>query len=433
MKLTINFKHSRKNKNPKKDEKINIECVLRYGNPTHFLLPYRVTTTQWDSKKQSVKNHPNANEINQKLLDFKSLTRDYENESFADNKNIKLDDLKGYILNGRGAKEDFIAFCENYIQQEKEMTAQAMRSEGKRSKFTAERTVKNWAKFVNILKQYRSTLSYSELDKPFVSDFHRHLKTSHDRRFKTEKVLLSDNYIATIMKLFRKFVELADEKLIHRNLFKQVETKRVVGKKHPISYDDVLKIHAFDCSNMKAENGKLISALKAERYQYKKDLFVFQCLTGLSYADLFRVTKESLYENEGVTWISSERAKNKHKTDKHFHVPISKFFDGIAHDIWIKNARFKMKSAPVFPLINYTPYNIAIRRVAAAADVTNNENLRNKDGRDTFVQLLREKLMLEEKVISDIVGHTNTAQTGEYGLKHFENLGRVIDMQMKTG
>ena len=55
---------------------------------------------------------------------------------------------------------------------------------------------------------------------------------------------------------------------------------------------------------------------KTDRLRVVRDIFVFQCYTGLSYIDAVQLKWEDIKEaNEGSMWIMSSRQKSNSSTD----------------------------------------------------------------------------------------------------------------------
>ncbi len=54
----------------------------------------------------------------------------------------------------------------------------------------------------------------------------------------------------------------------------------------------------------------------SERLSVVKDIFVFQCYTGLAYIDAFQLKWQDIKEaDDGTMWIMSSRQKSKSGTD----------------------------------------------------------------------------------------------------------------------
>jgi len=417
-KITISFKWNRRDRAVPKSKNLPIECILRHeGKEKIFQLKaYQIKKSQWHEDKQSVKKHDDAIAINEKLLSFVALTKQYQSECFNSSLTVDLNTLKSYILNGRGAKDDFIIFIEEEIRKEETRAQNAKKSGLKRKGVKSDSTIEKYKSMLLWLKEYKETITYSEINIPLLEGFIDFLSTSHNKNYKTKKVLLSANSISAILRSLKTFINLADraEKLTKRNPCKFVSVGGEVGRKNPLTYEQVMKIYDFDCAKIKNAKGNFISAKKVEQYTKKKECFVFQCLTGLSSVDFFRMTRSNLEEKNGTTWLVSTRQKVEWKSNKPFRVPISDIFDGLPYAIWKKHGRLKLgDNTPIFDKLDGKRYNEAIRLICQYCGIF--EHVRIKDARDTFAKLSRMLENVNERMVSKMMGHSTLKQTDEYG------------------
>lgn len=146
------------------------------------------------------------------------------------------------------------------------------------------------------------------------------------------------------------------------------------------------------------EEVKLIKEY-APNYGYlerAKDLFLFQCYTGLAYADLMAFTKDSIQLLDGYKTIRSNRVK----TDENF---ISLFLpeaESIAD-------KYKYE----LPRLTNQKYNEYLKEVASGAGI--NKVMTSHTARHTFATYLLNKNIPIETV-SRALGHTNIKQTQHY-------------------
>lgn len=127
-----------------------------------------------------------------------------------------------------------------------------------------------------------------------------------------------------------------------------------------------------------------------------KDLFLFQCYTGLAYADLMAFTKDSIQVFDGYKTIRSNRVK----TDENF---ISLFLpeaESIAD-------KYKYE----LPRLTNQKYNEYLKEVATGAGI--NKTMTSHTARHTFATYLLNKNIPIETV-SRALGHTNIKQTQHY-------------------
>lgn len=127
-----------------------------------------------------------------------------------------------------------------------------------------------------------------------------------------------------------------------------------------------------------------------------RDLYLFQCFTGLAYADLMKFSKESISEIEGYKVIRSNRVK----TDENYITLFLPEAEKIAN-------KYKYE----LPKITNQKYNEYLKEVAKGADIK--KPLVSHSARHTFATYLLNKNIPIETV-SRALGHSNIKQTQHY-------------------
>jgi site-specific recombinase XerD len=140
-----------------------------------------------------------------------------------------------------------------------------------------------------------------------------------------------------------------------------------------------------------------LKKLHNERLEKVRDLFLFQCFTGLAYVDLAELTKEDYQKNElGQIFIRKRRSKTG--------VP----FTTILLEDAIKIAE---KYDYELPVLSNQKYNSYLKEIADLCNIK--KPLHTHIGRHTCgTYLLNKGLSLE--VVAKILGHSNTKQTKHY-------------------
>lgn len=140
-----------------------------------------------------------------------------------------------------------------------------------------------------------------------------------------------------------------------------------------------------------------------------KDLYLFQCYTGLAYADLMKFSKESIREVDGYKVIQS----NREKTDENF---ITLFLP--------EAERIAIKYDYELPKITNQKYNEYLKDVAKCSGI--NKPLISHSARHTFATYLLNKNIPIETV-ARALGHSNIKQTQHYA----KLLGKKVIDDMK--
>ena len=147
---------------------------------------------------------------------------------------------------------------------------------------------------------------------------------------------------------------------------------------------------------------------KLERLRIVKDLFLFQCYTGLAYSDMAKLTAGHISPGiDGNKWIITRRQK----TDVRAAIPllpkaeelIGKYDDG-SND----------PSRPLMPFYAIQKFNSYLHEIADICGI--NKNLTSHVGRRTFATTIALANGISLETISKILGHTSTKITSQYAV-----------------
>jgi Phage integrase SAM-like domain len=155
---------------------------------------------------------------------------------------------------------------------------------------TARSHVKEFIKF----KYNQDDLEFRELDFQFIKDYEHYLKTV--RKCNNNTTL---KYISNFKKIILNAI---DKEIITKDPFAKFKGKKNKTMKKPISSEElsILENHEFS----------------SERLTVVRDIFVFQCYTGLAYIDAFQLKKTDIKIGiDGEHWIMSSRQKTKSSTN----------------------------------------------------------------------------------------------------------------------
>lgn len=144
------------------------------------------------------------------------------------------------------------------------------------------------------------------------------------------------------------------------------------------------KLRNFDCD--------------IQRLVRVKDLFLFQCFTGLSYIDMANLSLEDIQESNGVFFIS----KKRQKTGVEFTTAIMP--EGVAI----------IKKYGGVPILSNQRFNSYMKEIADLTGIK--KNLHSHLARKTYATLLLNKGVRIE-VVARCLGHSNTKVTQRYYAK----------------
>ncbi|MEN9919583.1 MAG: hypothetical protein RL662_2019 [Bacteroidota bacterium] len=136
---------------------------------------------------------------------------------------------------------------------------------------------------------------------------------------------------------------------------------------------------------------------RTDKLQKTKDLFIFQCYTGLAYIDVMNFDASSVTVEDGVQVIRSSRTK----TDESYIVPLYAEAEMVAE--WYGYN---------LPKISNQKYNDYIKIIAEAVGIT--KNLTSHIARHTFATTVTLANNISIESVSKMLGHKDIKMTQHY-------------------
>jgi integrase len=160
---------------------------------------------------------------------------------------------------------------------------------------------------------------------------------------------------------------------------------------------------------------------RIERLTLVRDLFLFQCYTGLAYSDMALLTKGHITPGiDKKKWIITRRKK----TDVRSAIPllpkaleiISKYDNGDSHP-----------QTMLFSIYSIQKFNAYLHEIGELCGI--NKNLTSHVGRRTFATTVALANGVSIETISKVLGHSSTKITAQYAvvtdLKVSEDMGKL--------
>lgn len=354
---TVRFYYDRKKKaTPTKASYIEIEVNYERRH-RYFSTGVKVLPNQWDGSQ--VVRHPQSIAANATLSKRLQQIKEAINLIYIRGEDFSL---SGIVITKKGADPggNFLTYLENKITTRKDITPITARTQ---------------MKLVTALNEFKSNVSFAELTRRFVRAFDEWL---HGRDLKQTSVFCYHK----ILKTYVKFA--MEEGLLVEDPYQGLKFDK--GKSSTRKYLEQEEIEAIE--NLKVDNDSVMNA---------RDLFLFQCYTGLAYVDLASIKLEGMRMVGGKYVIKG----NRHKTGTNFHVVLLK----PAVEI-LERHNFKL------PIISNQKYNLFLKAVAAHAGL--NFNLTSHCGRHTFATWCLNN-GVEISTLKEMLGHTHTSTTEIYG------------------
>ena len=150
-----------------------------------------------------------------------------------------------------------------------------------------------------------------------------------------------------------------------------------------------------------------------------RDLFLFACYTGVSYADVVSITNENLYTDEdGALWLKYRRKKNE------LRASVKLLPEAIA----LINKYSSEDRETLFPLLRWPNLRRHMKALAALAGIK--DDLCYHQARHSFASLITLEAGVPIETISRMLGHSDISTTQVYARvsqkKLFEDMDRFI-------
>ena len=240
-------------------------------------------------------------------------------------------------------------------------------------------------------KYHLSDIPLREINYQFIRDFEMYLLTVRGNKQST---------IAQYLINLKKIVELAyKNEWIFRNPFINYKIEDEKSERGYLTQREVEILM----------NWKLDKKLERTR-----DVFIFCCFTGLSYIDVFKLTKEKINLSiDGQQWIMGKREK----TDMDYFIPMMEIPKKILEKY--KNETFK--DGKLLPVKVSLTVNRHLKEISEICGIS--KHLTFHLSRHTFATLTMSKGVSLESV-SKMLGHKNIQTTQIYAKMTTEKVGR---------
>ncbi len=251
-------------------------------------------------------------------------------------------------------------------------------------------------KFIRF-KYDREDLEFRELDYEFIKDYEFYLKTVKNCNNNTAL-----KYIANFKKIVLRAI---DKDIIPKDPFKRFKRKKTKTNKKPLSAEELLIL----------ENHQFLT----QRLSVVRDVFVFQCYTGLAYIDVFQLKNSDIRTGiDGQRWIMTSRQKTGSETN----VPLLPKAIEIMEKY--KEHPTCLKRDSVLPVSSNQKMNEYLKEIATLCGIT--ATLNTHKARRTFGSTVTLRNGVPIHVVKEMLGHQSVRQTEEYALTEQESVGKEM-------
>ncbi|GAA6254239.1 site-specific integrase [Bacteroides sp. f07] len=326
-KISYNLVFNRKKKlNKKGMALVQVEAYLN-RRKMYFSTKIYLKVDQWDAKRRMVKSHPNADVINRMLYEYIAAIEQAELGLWQQGKPISLDLLKEAIDKPISNGRSFLSFY-------KEEVANSSLKES---------TKQNHLSTLELLREFKKDISFTDLTFEFVSSFDNYLQSKGYHL----------NTIAKHMKHLKRYVNVAINKEymdVQKYAFRKYKIKSIEGNHTHLSPEELRK---FEDLQLTGRYAKL---------QKTKDAFLFCCYAGLRYSDFINLTPANVVEFHQETWLIYKSVK----TGIEVRLPLYLLFEGKGIGIL---QRYKEELNSFFKLKDNSNINKELNILAKLADI----------------------------------------------------------------
>ncbi|MEP6931459.1 MAG: site-specific integrase [Flavobacterium sp.] len=240
-------------------------------------------------------------------------------------------------------------------------------------------------------------MEFTELNFEFVKEYEFYLKTVKNNANNTALKYITN---------FKKIVLVAlDKEFLVTDPFKRFKCRKVKVPKKPLAGFELalLEKHKFSTA----------------RLGVVRDVFVFQCYTGLAYIDVFNLKRSDIKEGiDGEQWILTERQK----TGSPINIPLLPKATEILERY--KNHPLCIERDSVLPVNSNQKMNEYLKEIADLCGITS--VLNTHKARRTFGSTITLNNNVHIHVVKEMLGHQSVSQTEEYALTEQISIGREM-------
>jgi integrase len=240
-------------------------------------------------------------------------------------------------------------------------------------------------------------LEFADLDLEFVKDFEFYLRSA--RKCSNNTTL---KYIANFKKIVIRAI---DKEIIEKDPFRNFKGKKAKIVKKPISAKELAELEAHQFS--------------IERLSIVRDIFVFQCYTGLAYIDAYQLTSADIKDGvDGKPWIISERQK----TNSTAKIPLLPHAARILEKY--KDHPLCIKRGTLLPVYSNQKMNGYLKEIAVLCGFP--FPLNTHMARRTFGSTVTLNNNVPINVVKELLGHSSVKQTEYYAITEQVTIGREM-------
>ncbi|MDP1726865.1 MAG: site-specific integrase [Bacteroidota bacterium] len=364
------------------------------GKRAEFSTKRNVPISKWKPGSESVTGtNEFAKATNHYLSQVKSQLHEFYARLQRDEKVITAPILKKVYFGLDKVDYGLFKLFEDHNYQIKELIGQKYAAGTHQRYQTTFEHIKKYIAF----KYHRTEFNVREIDYDFITGLDHYLRVKHH---------CSNNTALKYIKNFRKLVILAKSKgLITSDPFNNFKTKLEPVERGYLTEEELNSIA-----------GKVITNTRIDQI---RDIFLFQCYTGLAYIDIKQLKRSQIIKDEeGKQWIRTHREK----TNTLVKVPIFPVAFRIIEKY--QNHPECEEGGLVLPVKSNQKMNVYLKELGGICDIE--KNMSSHLARHTFATTVTLKNGISLEVVSTMLGHKKLSTTKIYAKMLDERVGNEM-------
>lgn len=388
-------------KSPHKGSKVRA-VYLRItvdGIPKETSTKRKWDSTRWDQKtERAIGTKEDARSLNFFLDSLILKVNEYKTEIMYSGKPITSEKVMDYVL---GKITPRIKLLEEFQKHNDEMRALLNKgyAQGTLDRFTI--TKNHLTAFIKF-KFNKTDLEFTDLNLEFIKDFEFYLRTVRN---------CSNNTTLKYITNFKKIVIRAiDKEIILKDPFKNFKGRKTKMVKKPLTTQELYELerHYFT----------------TDRLNVVRDVFVFQCYTGMAYIDAYQLKKTDIKNGiDGNLWIMSERQKTNSTTNVPLLPQALKIIEKY------KDHPLCLQRGTVLPVSSNQKMNEYLKEIAILCGFP--FTLNTHMARRTFGSTVTLNNNVPINVVKEMLGHSSVKQTEAYAITEQATIGREMSLLKK--
>lgn len=355
------------------------------GKKLNISLKRRIDTKLWNPKKQRIRGTAkSARDLNQYLDEVHSKLFQCYQELRAEDKRITP-----HIIKSKFAGDAKVVHytLRDIIEYHNTKMFHKLHHNTSRLYLISQKYILLFLK-----NEYKlDNIELAALDYKFILNFESFLRGHTPRHYQQQ---IGNNAVMKHIQRLRRMVTLAYQiEWTDKDPFRKFKQKLVPTHRGFLTAEELKGMEELE--------------IGSERLKTVRDLFVFSCYTGISYADLMMLTRESVVVGmDNTYWIFTKRQKNGNPVK----IPLlSKALILIKRYM---NDRRSMVNGTLFPKISNQKMNAYLKEIAGPAGI--HKNLTFHMARHTFATTVTLTNGVPIETISKMLGHTKLSTTQIY-------------------